>query len=618
MKIKIKRKDQYIETPFNDDGTIHLFKRDRIEFTCSKCGCDVNILAQNLTSQGQHYNNLLPDSELLCKKCLYKKTNLEKYGVENVSQSSEIKEKKKTVYLEHLGVESPLQSEEIKEKIKQTNLEKYGVENVSQSKEIRDKAKQTNLEKYGVENVSQFEEIKEKKKNTCLEHFGVENSLQSTEIRDKAKQTSLEKYGVEYPSQSSEIKEKKKNTCLEHFGVESPLQSNEIKEKVKQTNLEKYGAEHHMLNDEISSKVSRSLYTSFEEKILQKILLENNIILLNDYEGQRETKEDILHYKKYPVKCDVCGNEFETSFRSGFITKCPICFPKSSSIPEDELFEFVSSLGKNVIRNDREIIAPLELDIVVPEIKLAIELDGLYWHSVQAGKDKNYHLHKTILCKEKGYSLMHIFEDEWINKKEIIKSMIRSRFNIFERKVFARKCIVKEIDQKKSKDFFNDNHLQGNVGSSLSFGLFERNTGELLSCLSLGKTRFNKNFDWEITRFAVKKNMTVIGGFSKLWKYFLDAYEGDVITYSDRRLFNGEVYRRNCFEEQEPSQPNYFYFTGNKERYSRVKFQKHKLGNQLAVFDENKTEKENMQENGYYWIYDCGNWVFTYRRVKNG
>lgn len=564
--MRLLRKDEYIDLPLNDDGTIHFFKRDKVEFLCSSCGNEVSVLAQSLQSYGYHYNNFPLDVPLICTSCSKRNTFLERYGVENISQLEETKEKVRKTNLKKFGVEYPAQRDDIKERIKQTNLEKYGVESVLQNEEVREKIRKTNLKKYGVENISQLEETKEKVKKTNIKRRG------------------------------SEFYKRKV-----------------VEEKKKQERMKKYGNKHPMKSDFVAEKVGNSIKRKFAKERLKDILEENNITLLEEYAGQRNKKGKALPFKKYRVKCNKCNKRFKTSIRSLGMSRCPVCFPVLMSEPEQELFDFISSFNDNIIKNSRSIIPPLELDIVIPDKKLAIEFNGLYWHSYQRGKGRNYHLEKTIMAKEEGYSLIHIFEDEWINKKEIVKSIIKARLGIFDDKIFARKCEIKEVNREDAYIFFEENHLQGYVGSSVRLGLYYKETGELVSCLALGKSRYNKNFQWEITRFASKINTSVVGGFTKLWSYFLNNYEGDVVTYSDRRLFSGDLYRTNGFAEDTPSPPNYFYFK-NMERFSRVKFQKHKLENLLENFDNNLTEKINMENNGYRWIYDCGNWVFKYIR----
>jgi hypothetical protein len=149
-----------------------------------------------------------------------KATNLEKYGVENPSQSDEIKEKKIATCFKNHGVGCSLQSEEIKEKIKETNLEKYGVEYASQNEEIKEKIKATNLEKYGVEYALQSEEIREKSKATCLEKYGVEYPMQNAEVMEKSSKNAYKSKEYSYPSGAII-----KMQGYEHFALDELLQT---------------------------------------------------------------------------------------------------------------------------------------------------------------------------------------------------------------------------------------------------------------------------------------------------------------------------------------------------------------------------------------------------------
>ena len=183
-----------------------------------------------------------------------KKTNLERYGVENAMQNESIKDKVKETNLERYGFEYGFQNEDIKEKTKKTNLERYGVEYIVQNKDIKDKINQTILYRYGVEYISQNESIKDKVKETNLERYGVENAMQNESIKDKVKETNLERYGVEYAMQNESIKDKVKKTNLERYGVENAMQNESIKDKVKETNLERYGVEYAIQNIDVFKK----------------------------------------------------------------------------------------------------------------------------------------------------------------------------------------------------------------------------------------------------------------------------------------------------------------------------------------------------------------------------
>ena len=166
----------------------------------------------------------------------------------------------------------------------------------------------------------------------------------------------------------------------------------------------------------------------------------------------------------------------------------------------------------------------------------------------------------------------------------------------------------KPINKSVSNDFLEKYHIQGTCNASVKLGLFYKN--RLCAVMTFGKSRFNKNYDWELIRYCTLSNFNVIGGAGKLLSYFRKKYIGSIISYADRRWSDGNLYRRLNFKELVPSPPSYWYFLG-KKRYSRTLFQKHLLSSKLKIFDENKTEKENMKKNGYLTIYDCGNFVFT-------
>lgn len=268
------------------------------------------------------------------------------------------------------------------------------------------------------------------------------------------------------------------------------------------------------------------------------------------------------------------------------------------SIGEKQIVSFIKELGVNIEENNREILNGKELDIYIPSKKVAIEFDGLYYYSSKF-TNKNYHLNKTIACEEKGIRLIHIFEDEWYDKQEICKSIIKSSLGIYNKKIYARKCIAKSIDKNIFDKFCNENHIQGSCVSSDSFGLFYNN--ELIQVVGFNKSRFSKN-EIELVRMCTKLNTQVIGGFSKLMNF----YGKKCISYVDRRLFNGKGYSSSGFKLLKINPPNYYY-TKNLSRFYRMNFTKKNIAKKFPnEYDSNLTEEENMMKLNYYRIYDCG------------
>lgn len=289
---------------------------------------------------------------------------------------------------------------------------------------------------------------------------------------------------------------------------------------------------------------------------------------------------------------------------------CPKCGNVLSK-GEDEIKDFIMKKNIDFIQRDRKTIFPNEIDILLPKYNVGIEFDGLFWHS-DVYKKNDYHLEKTNNCKEKGIRLIHIFEDEWQDKKEIIKSMINNIIGKTSEKIYARNCSLKSLSYGESKLFLNENHLQGNCKSSINYGL-EYN-GKIVAVMSFGKTRqqkkYNKNYEntWEIYRFCNKLNTTVVGGASKLLKHFIKEHQPHkIITYADKRWSDGKLYKKLGFTHTHDSKPNYFYVI-NSKRKNRFNFRKNKLVKE--GFDKNKTEREIMQERGIHRIYDCGTMVF--------
>lgn len=438
--------------------------------------------------------------------------------------------------------------------------------------------------KYGVENISQLQSTKDKKVQKSLEKYGVENVAQSDVVKDKMKQTNFEKYGVAYPAQSKEVAAKVSKT-----------KRNRTEEQLEEE-LSK------------SRETHRNRFFPFVESWLKEYNLEfvnpDEYIGLNHYYFLKEKPDG------YKLRCLKCGEEFYQILRKDKDLSfwCPRCNKGLRSCGEKELKEWVSSLGFEIIGNCRSVISPKEIDIFVPDKKICIEYNGLYWHSDASLGDKNYHKNKTDDVEKLGYQLIQVFEDEWIYKKDLIKSVISAKMGIFEKRYYARQCEVREVSCGECSEFLIRNHIQGDVRCKVNLGLFFND--ELVSMMTFSKPRFTKKYDWELVRFCNKIGVSVIGGANKILSHFEKKYGGSMISYADRRYSNGNMYEKLGFDFCGYTKPNYFYVKGL-ERYNRMKFQKYKLPQLLENFDPNKSEWENMKEHGYNRVYDCGNRIYV-------
>ena len=491
---------------------------------------------------------------------------------------------------------------------------------------------ETNLKRYGVISTFNISDFREKIKQTNLKKYGVVCPVHNKKIQEKIRQKNLEKYGTEYYQQTDEFKNKVKETCLKKYGVNNVYNSDEVKEKIRQKNLEKYGTEYYQQTDEFKNKVKETCLKKYGEnykKILwgsngnigqSKRAYNNYILKSNSVEPLFSCDEYISARKngknEFLFKCKKCGKSFLSYWDNGQTKCCPYCkiTETKTSKKEQELYTYILDISNNMYtikHNDRSVLINLELDVYIPSKRIAFELDGLYWHNDNNQPNYKYHLQKTELCEKQGIQLIHIFENEWNFKRDIIKSRISNLLGIYDKIVYARKCEIKDVDPKISKEFQEENHIQGSINSKVSLGLYYQD--ELISLMTFGKCRFDKHHEWELLRFCNKLGYHIPGAASKLLKYFERKYNPkSLVSYADRRWSQGKVYEKLGFKFSHASAPNYWYFKSYQivSLLSRIKFQKHKLKKLLKNFDESKTEVENMKANGYNRIFDCGNLVY--------
>ncbi|WP_298752194.1 hypothetical protein [uncultured Arcobacter sp.] len=305
---------------------------------------------------------------------------------------------------------------------------------------------------------------------------------------------------------------------------------------------------------------------------------------------------------------------------------CPYCKKSGRSNIEKEIRDFLTLfikgdilLNTKPLKDDSKIgnAGNREIDIYIPDKKIGIEYHGLYWHTESNGKNNKYHLDKYNMANENDIQLLQIFSNEWIYKNDIVKSIIKSKLGVYDNRLYARKCEVREIDNQTKDKFLDENHLQGKDISKHRFGLYYND--ELISVMTFGKRNISGQSTFELIRYACKLNTQIIGGASKLFKYFINNYwNGEAIkTYADKRYSNGSLYHQLGFKYTHDSKPNYWYTKDYKTVEHRANYMKHKLKDKLSNYDENLTEWENMKLNGYDRIWDCGNMVFEYNNLNN-
>lgn len=602
-------------------------------YCSSKCSNSSSLVKQKkIETCISHYGVSSPTKSSEVKDKV-KRTCVARYGVDHVWKNEDIKQKCKKSVLKHYNVENVSQSDIIKQKKIESIRSKYGCDYVFQSSDIKDIIKKSVLDKYGVDNVSKCQDIKDKIVNTCRLRYASDSYLESEEFKSFIYEYCMDKYHTPYYFKTEEFKSKSKETCLSRYGHEYAIQNDDIKKRQSQTILERYGSDNISKLKEFQIKKENTclINNGVRYGILTKTCIDSariskrkssfeNFIKNCKYDEPMFTLDEYLKCDKHDIlkfKCKKCGNIFESHHYDGHHNRCPICYPVniSNSLSEIEISNYIKDLGFEVVTNDRSVLNGKELDIYIPSKNMAIEFDGLYWHNhFNCHGDKNYHLNKTKMCMDKNIHLIHIFEDEWLFKNDIVKSRIRDYLGIYDNVVYARKCQIKKIEDTSYLDFLDNNHLQGKISSSINYGLYDIN-GQLISLMTFGNYRRStglksKNDEYELLRFCNKLGYHIPGAASRLLKHFITDYNpSKIISYADRRWSAGKLYESLGFEYIKSTVPNYWYIISNKREH-RFNWRKDQLSKKLKIYKNDLSEIENMKLNGYQTIYDCGSLLY--------
>ena len=308
---------------------------------------------------------------------------------------------------------------------------------------------------------------------------------------------------------------------------------------------------------------------------------------------------------------------------------CPLCKNrKIGNVLRDTVEGFIEKSNElNEITNclkvllpqqrNREILRNREIDIYIPLLKLGIEYNGLHWHSERLGKGKNYHLDKLNKCNEQGIRLIQIFEDEWINHRDICESKLKQICGLNTNpKIYARKCEIREITNKnEAYEFLDKNHIQGRTGFTIGLGAYYNN--ELVGVMTFKK---DKEEYWDLNRFATDINYQCIGIGGKLFKYFTRNYDyQEIKSFADRRWTTdptNNLYTKLGFEFDSYVPPTYWYYKdGEITRHHKFGFRKQILHKRYSLPLDLK-ESEMTETLGYTRIWDCGLIKYVYKVWK--
>lgn len=336
------------------------------------------------------------------------------------------------------------------------------------------------------------------------------------------------------------------------------------------------------------------------EEVVSRIEETNKFDLLSDPSTYRNK------YQKLRLRCKECQSiQLKNMMMIDSTPTCHVCHPKESK-GQLEILEFVKSLTPHVVSSDRTIISPLEIDVLIPDKKLAIEYNGLYWHSSARILDKDYHERKRELITRSEHRFLGIYEDEWRDKKLIVQGMIKHRLGICDEIYDARKLSVEQLDQKTSMNFFESTHLEGSTKSKVTFGLVDQG-GNVLAAMSLRKPFHTTRSSYlEVARSATLPNISIRGWLGKLTKtaliYSRQDFSG-LMTYVDSRVGMGFGYESsNMWKLKSSNTGPRFWWTDFRNRYNRFKFKADKKNN--------LTQAEVASQNGVVEIWGCSNSLF--------
>lgn len=486
-------------------------------------------------------------------------------------------------------------------------------------KHFREKGKETVINTYGTDNVFKLPKFQNKARQEILNIYGTDNVFKLTEFQDKAKKKWLEKRGVSNPGQCPKVKKKIENTNIKKRGVRSVLSDREIRLKIERTNIKKYGNKMPMKTEKVKNKLRKTLALKNRRRILksQRHLPEKVIRLRKNKNLYRDLLEiwhndlklmqvDIAEH--LGVKTQLIQNDFK---KLGVTVKLHY-----TSKFEKEIKTYIENLKSIQIESRYKLFGrSKELDLYIPELKIAVEANGNFWHSYDhvPSKIKQYnHFFKTDFCRKEGIRLFHIFQSDWdcAIKGEIWRSILKTNIIGANRKIYARDTKVVPLTFKKANEFFTETHLQGNARSTLYLGLSLKD--EIVMAMSFTKTRTG----WSLNRMSTKLDTQVIGGASKLFKNFVKIYNPEeVVTFADLMYSYGDVYPILGFDLVSQNPPKHYYTDGKAIIHCR-NFQKSKLKKILGrLYEPDKTEKYNVLKHTTLRIlWDSGKLKFSWKK----
>jgi hypothetical protein len=552
-----------------------------------------------------------------------------RYGVANAAHSHELAEKKRETLLERYGVDHPSQSADIKLKKRETMRARWGVDNPSQSLEIQQKKIKTNRQKRGVDWTPQDPNVRAAMDETNLARYGSRSSLSNSEVRHRGAKTMLEKYGSIHPQQVSEIRQRTLDTNLERYGYLYPSQSSKVKARMRETNLSRYGAAAWWSSEEGKTALAqihldkRGVINPAQDPAvidkMRKTTMDRYGVTHVNYIGRdTETTSILTDPVKFraavsgltvPAAATALGVNESTIYRISRDLGCRDLMDLSHNSYEKKITDLIDQIGVDYIKHDRKLIAPNELDIYIPDHRIAIEVGSIYWHGERFGRRSDYHQKKWKACSSIGVNLFQWFDSDLTDHWHLTSSRLLRALGVPSQVVGARKVCLGFCTSAEEREFLDRWHVKGYTNSR-NHAIAARYRDEIVAVMSIN----SESGSAVIERWATDVTRSWPGLFSRCLTNWIKQQEfrGEISTWSDNRLGDGKVYLSSGFVRQHTSKPGYWYFRGQGLE-NRKKYQKHKLSKifNLDPANEAMSESEIMRSQGYDRFWDAGHTLWT-------
>lgn len=469
----------------------------------------------------------------------------------------------------HQSRDCVLKNDDVKKKIKNTLISKYGVDNPMRCKEISHKVSDTKAS-----NDPGFSKWRSKFENTMQEKYGVSNALECQEFRDKVEHTNS------ITGKSGRFHTEEWNLAMiAKYGTTIPYKNDDIKMRGIRTMLERYGVTSPAKLDWVQEKSKQTCLRKYG--VEYSFQSDNNKVKSKQTLMEKYGVEYSVHLvaRKSKINQQIGESLHATEYE----------FPIHSK-------RYDIKLGNTLIE-------------VNPTVSHNSDKDYVYGVT-----DKDYHVIKSRIATENGYRCFHIWD--WDNIDKIVQM-----FTATPIKIYARNCDVIFIDKETSDRFLDDFHLQGSCsGDIIRVGLAYDNT--LVGVMTFGPPRYSGKYDVELLRMCFRFGYHVIGGASKMLKFFVGEYQPEsIVSYCDNSKFTGDIYSRLNFHKISDGKPTPHWYNIKTHKHITDSLLRQRgfdqlLGNEYGCYGKNSDNIQLMLEHGFVRVYDCGQSVYVWDNMN--